>query len=191
MMCARDSLTSSGTAVALIVVALATSDRFACGLAMYAPAELDSFIAEGDPLARTAWRKLIGDNTTEEGRALLKKVSPFYYAVSFARPVLIVQGGKDQIVHQNQADRFVAELQKYKKPVTYLLYPNEPHDFRQPDSWESFFAIAEAFFHDHLGGRSEPIGNDLRGARLDVRAGSEYIPGLSQAMKQKPSSGLK
>jgi len=173
------------------LAALATSDRFACGLAMYAPTELDSFIAEGEPIARTAWRKLIGDNTTEDGRALLKKVSPFYHAESFAKPVLIAQGGKDQIVHQNQADRFVAELQKYKKPVTYLLYPDEPHDFRQPETWASLFAIAETFFHAHLGGRYEPIGNDLRGSSLDVRAGSELIPGLSQAMNQKPSSGLK
>ena len=171
--------------------ALATSDRFACGLAMYAPAELDSFIAETSPGPQAYLRKMIGDNTTAEGRALLKKISPFSYAESFAKPVLIAQGGKDQIVHQNQADRFVAELQKYKKPVTYLLYPDEPHDFVRDENWVSLFAIAERFFHDHLGGRYEPIGNDLHGSSLDVRAGSDLITGLSQARNQKSSSGLK
>jgi hypothetical protein len=52
----------------------------------------------------------------------------------------------------------------------------------------SLFAVAERFFHDHLGGRCEPIGDDLRGSSLDVRAGGELIPGLLLAMKQKPSS---
>jgi dipeptidyl aminopeptidase/acylaminoacyl peptidase len=171
--------------------ALATSDRFACGLAMYGPTELDSFIAEANPGQQAYWRRLIGDNTTEAGRALLKKVSPFHYAESFAKPVLIAQGGKDEIVPQKQADRFVAELQKYKKPVTYLLYPDEPHDFRRAENWASLFAIAERFFHDHLGGRYEPIGDDLRGSSLEARAGAELIPGLLLALNQKPPSAPK
>lgn len=171
--------------------ALATSDRFACGLAMYAPTELDSFIAETAPFARTYFQKNIGDNTTEAGRALLRKISPFHYAASFAKPVLIAQGGKDQIVPQKQADRFVAEMQRHKKPVTYLLYPDEPHDFVRAENWASLFAIAERFFHEHLGGRYEPIGNDLRGSSLEVRAGAELIPGLLLALNQKPSSAPK
>lgn len=149
--------------------ALATSDRFACGMAMYAPTELDSFIAEADPDAQGFLRRVIGDNTTAEGRAQLKKASPFHYAETFARPALVVQGGKDAIVPQKQADRFVAELQKHKKPVTYLLYPDEPHDFRQPKNWVSLFAVAERFFHEHLGGRYEPIGNDMTGSSIKIR----------------------
>jgi dipeptidyl aminopeptidase/acylaminoacyl peptidase len=171
--------------------ALATTDRFACGLAMYAPTELDSFIAEANPGAKAYWRRLIGDNTTEEGRALLRKISPFHYAASFSKPVLIAQGGKDVIVPQRQPDRFVAELQKNKKPVTYLLYPDEPHDFQQPENWASLFAVAERFFHDHLGGRYEPIGNDLRDSSLEARAGGELIPGLSLALNQKRPSAPK
>lgn len=171
--------------------ALATSDRFACGLSMYGPTELDSFIAEANPSAQTYWRKNIGDNTTEEGRALLRKVSPFHYAASFAKPVLVAQGGKDQIVPQNQPERFVAALQQHKKTVTYLLYPDEPHDFVRAENWASLFAIAERFFHDHLGGRYESIGDDLRDSSLEVRAGGELIPGLLLALNQKPSSAPK
>jgi hypothetical protein len=48
----------------------------------------------------------------------------------------------------------------------------------------SCFAIAERFFHEHLGGRYEPIGDDLRGG-LEVRAGGELIPGLSAAMDRR------
>lgn len=148
--------------------ALATSDRFACGMAMYAPTELESFIAEADPVAQPYWRRLIGDNTTPEGRAQLKKTSPFSYAETFTRPVLVIQGGKDTVVPQRQADRFVAELQKHKKPVAYLLYPDEPHDFRQAQNWVSLFAMAEQFFHEHLGGRFEPIGNAMAGSSINI-----------------------
>jgi dipeptidyl aminopeptidase/acylaminoacyl peptidase len=174
------------------LAALATSDRFACGLAMYGPTELDSFLAEANPGSQAYWRKMIGDNRTEEGRALLRKISPFHYAASFAKPVLVAQGGKDEIVPQNQSDCFVAELQKYKKQVTYLLYPDEPHDLRRPENWRSALAIAERFFHDHLGGRYDPIsGDDLRGSSLEVRAGGELIPGLTLALNQKSSAAPK
>jgi len=153
--------------------ALATSDRFACGMAMYAPTDLNSFIAEADPEVQGFLRRFIGDNTTAEGRAQLQKTSPFYYAETFARPVLIAQGGKDTIVPQKQADRFVAELRKYKKPVTYLLYPDEPHDFQQPQNWVSLFAVAERFFYEHLGGRYEPIGNALTGSSIKILSQNE------------------
>ncbi len=164
--------------------AMATSDRFACGMAMYAPTELDAFIDEGDPFAQMAWRHYIGDNTTEKGRDLLRKRSPIHNVERIAGPVLIAQGGKDEVVRQAQADRFVAAMRQHKKPVTYVLYPDEPHDLRQPESWVSFFAIAEQFFHEHLGGRYEPIGDDLHGG-LEVRAGGELIPGLSAAMDRR------
>ncbi|MBI3409484.1 MAG: S9 family peptidase [Planctomycetes bacterium] len=151
--------------------ALATSDRFACGMSLYGPTELESFIAEAHPIARGPWRKLIGDDTTAEGRAQLKKTSPFHYAEKFAKPVLIAQGAKDVVVPKKQSDRFVAELQKHKKPVTYLLYPDEPHDIQQPRNWISLFAVAERFLHDHLGGRYEPVGNDIEGSSIKVVAG--------------------
>lgn len=172
------------------LAALATSDRFACGLSMYGPTELDSFITEGGPAPQAFWRHYIGDNTTDEGRAALRKQSPFHYVEGFNKPVLIAQGGKDEIVHQGQADRFVEAMQKHRKPVTYLLYPDEPHDLRESENWISLFAIAEQFFQQHLGGQAEPLGADLRG-HLEIRAGSELIPGLSaslskaQADKQK------
>jgi dipeptidyl aminopeptidase/acylaminoacyl peptidase len=163
------------------LAALATSDRFACGLSMYGPTELDAFVAQGSPEARTAWRHYIGDDTTEEGRALLRMRSPFHQVDKINRPVLVAQGGKDEIVPQRQADRFVAAMQKHNKRVTYVLYPDEPHDLRRAESWASLFAIAERFFHEHLGGDFEPIGDDLRGS-LEIRAGRDLIPGLSEAM---------
>jgi dipeptidyl aminopeptidase/acylaminoacyl peptidase len=165
------------------LAALTTSDRFACGMSLYGPSDLDLLIAEGNPSAQTVWRQLIGDNTTEEGRALLRNRSPIHHVERITKPVLIAQGGKDEIVRQGHADRFTAAMQKHNKPVTYVLYPDEPHDLRRSENWVSLFAIAERFFHEHLGGRYEPVGDDLHGS-LEVRAGRELIPGLSDAVNQ-------
>ncbi|MBX7219301.1 MAG: alpha/beta fold hydrolase [Blastocatellia bacterium] len=169
------------------LAALATSDRFACGLVMYAPTELDSFINETIPDVQPFLRQRIGDNTTDKGRAALRNQSPIHSVAGFNKPVLIAQGGKDEIVHQGQADRFVEAMQKHRKPVTYILYPEEPHDLRESENWISLFAVAEQFFQQHLGGRAEPLGADLRG-HLEVRAGSELIPGLSVSLSKAQSA---
>jgi dipeptidyl aminopeptidase/acylaminoacyl peptidase len=172
-------------AYATLAALTQTPERFACGMAMYGPTELDSFIDEGSAGAQTAWRHYIGDNTTEKGRALLRERSPIRHVERISKPLLIAQGGKDEIVRQGQADRFVEAMRKSRKPVTYVLYPDEPHDLRLPESWASLFAIAERFFHEHLGGRFEPIGDDLEGG-FEVRAGAELIPGLAAAMGRRP-----
>ncbi|HJT79165.1 MAG TPA: prolyl oligopeptidase family serine peptidase [Gemmataceae bacterium] len=164
-----------------------TPDRFACGMAMYGPTDLESFIRAGTPFSQKVWKHYIGDVATEEGRKLLRDRSPLEHVGKITRPVLLVQGGKDEIVPQDQADRFAAAMAKHKKPVTYLLYPDEPHDLRRPENWASCFAVAESFFHEHLGGRHEPISDDLKGSSVEVRVGVERVPGLSEAIaRRKP-----
>jgi hypothetical protein len=66
--------------------------------------------------------------------------------------------------------------------VTYALYPDEGHGFARPENRLSFNAIAETFLARYLGGRSQPIGDDLGGSRLIVPVGAEEIPGLTAAL---------
>ena len=63
-------------------------------------------------------------------------------------------------------------------PVAYVLYPEEGHGFAVPENSLSFNAIAETFLAAHLGGRSEPVGEDFAGAEFEVRAGAAQVPGL-------------
>jgi hypothetical protein len=42
--------------------------------------------------------------------------------------------------------------------------------------------VAEAFLAEHLDGRFESVGNDFRGASLEVPAGKDGVPGLSAAL---------
>jgi hypothetical protein len=39
-------------------------------------------------------------------------------------------------------------------------------------------AVAEAFLAKHLGGRYQPIGEDLTGATIKIETGGELAPGL-------------
>jgi hypothetical protein len=50
------------------------------------------------------------------------------------------------------------------------------------------FAVAERFFHEHLGGRYEPFGNDFRASSAQVLEGEPLIPDLALALKSKEGS---
>jgi hypothetical protein len=70
-------------------------------------------------------------------------------------------------------------------PVTYVLYADEGHGFARPENRLSFYAIAEAFLAQHLGGRYEPVGGDFKGANFTVRAGASQVPGLAKALGER------
>jgi dipeptidyl aminopeptidase/acylaminoacyl peptidase len=165
-----------------------TPDAFACGLAMYAPTELLRMMETRTGAFRNFWRRQVGDDSTAEGRALLKARSPVYFTDRITRPLLITHGGRDANVSHQYADDLVTAMKRNKKPVTYLLYPDEGHDYASPESWISFFAVAERFFHEHLGGRYEPIGDDLNASNFQVIEGGNLIPDLAGSVKAKAKS---
>jgi hypothetical protein len=70
--------------------------------------------------------------------------------------------------------------------VTYVLFPDEGHGFARPENSLAFFAVAEAFLAEHLGGRYEPIGNDFNGSTITVPEGEAGVPGLKEALAQQP-----
>jgi dipeptidyl aminopeptidase/acylaminoacyl peptidase len=153
-----------------------TPTQFACGVALYAPTDLEAMLRDfGEPTH--AWNRT-GDLSTAAGRQKLHDQSPLFAVNAIARPLLLTQGGKDTIVHPYQADRFAEAMKAAGKPLTYLFYPDEPHDYNRPENWASFWAVAERFLHEHLGGRYEPPGHDLEHTSLEIRLGRELIPGL-------------
>ncbi|MCC6951990.1 MAG: hypothetical protein IT433_11170 [Phycisphaerales bacterium] len=58
------------------------------------------------------------------------------------------------------------------------------HAFARPENSMAFNAVVEAFLSPHLGGRAEPIGDDLTKSTADVRAGAGGAPGLAEAVKK-------
>ncbi len=162
-----------------------TPELFACGVDLVGPSNLVTLLESVPPY----WKPMlemfttrVGDFRTEEGRALLKAYSPLTYADRICRPLLIGQGANDPRVKQAESDQIVQAMQANGIPVTYLLYPDEGHGFARPENHISFNAVAESFLARCLGGRAEPIGDDFRGASLQVLAGAEEAPGLAEAM---------
>ncbi|MDD1753912.1 MAG: prolyl oligopeptidase family serine peptidase [Methanotrichaceae archaeon] len=102
-----------------------------------------------------------------------------------ARPLLIGQGANDPRVKQNESDQIVKAMQAKKLLVTYVLYADEGHGFARPENRLSFYAIAEAFLAEHMGGRYEPIGKDFEGANFTVPVGADDVPGLDDALKER------
>ena len=165
-----------------------TPDVFACGLAMYHPTDLQTLMETRTGAFRQFWRRQVGDETTATGRAMLRERSPLYFVERITRPLLITHGAKDTNVPRKYSDDFVAEMKKHNKPVTYLLYPDEGHDYSRKEDWISLFAVAERFFHEHLGGRYEPIGDDLIASNVEVLEGKDLIPDLATAIQTKTRS---
>jgi dipeptidyl aminopeptidase/acylaminoacyl peptidase len=168
-----------------------TPELFACGIDLVGVANLITWINSVPPYWKPALDLLInrvGDPNSEEGLALLKKHSPLTYVDRICRPLLIGQGANDPRVRQAESDQIADSMTSRGIPVTYVLYPDEGHGFARPQNNLSFNAIAEAFLAKCLGGRCEPIGDDFQNSSLQVIAGAEGIPGLSDALALKASS---
>ncbi len=152
----------------------AAPDLFSCGVSMYGIADLYEFcklpFADND-----LWRTRVGDHNTEEGAALLRAHSPTTHINSYRSPLLLTTGSKDERVPQSQSDQFAQALDEAGKKVVYFYYPDEVHDYRQPESWISFWAIAEDFLQKNVGGRKEPRKDDIEKGNFITVYGAGYI----------------
>lgn len=163
-----------------------TPETFACGVDLVGPSNLvtliESFPPYWAPQLEGQWYPRMGDPRTPEGRAAMMERSPITRVNDIRRPLLIAQGANDPRVNKRESDQIVAAMQERNIPVTYLLYPDEGHGFARPENNTSYHAVAEAFLSGCLGGRFEPIGNDLSGSSMQVVTGAEHVPGLAQAL---------
>jgi dipeptidyl aminopeptidase/acylaminoacyl peptidase len=165
-----------------------TPTEFACGVDIVGPSNLVTLLSTVPPYwgpIRTMFATRVGDETTEEGRALLTERSPLTYADRIQRPLLIGQGANDPRVKQAESDQIVEAMQAKNIPVTYVLYPDEGHGFARPENNLSFNAAAEEFLASCLGGRVEPVGDDLAGSSITVPAGGDLLPGLQSALEAR------
>ncbi|PVM84469.1 S9 family peptidase [Caulobacter radicis] len=136
-------------------------ERFACGVDIVGPSNLETLAASIPPYwesAKSQLFRMIGNADTEEGRMLMKARSPVHKAGKIRRPLLIGQGANDPRVKQAESDQMVAAMKANGVPVTYVLFPDEGHGFQRPANNIQFNALTEAFLEKYLGGRREPVG---------------------------------
>lgn len=162
-----------------------TPDVFACGVDIVGPSNIQTLI-ESIP---EYWKPMVaqfhnrvGNPTTEEGQAFLWSRSPLSRVDRITRPLLIGQGANDPRVKQAESDQIVGAMQEHGIPVTYVLFPDEGHGFARPENSMAFWGIMEAFLASHLGGRVEPLGDQVKDSTAQVPAGADQIPGLSESL---------
>ncbi|HEV7281395.1 MAG TPA: S9 family peptidase [Pirellulaceae bacterium] len=164
-----------------------TPTAFACGVDIVGPSSLVTLLENPPPYwapFMPVMKRRVGDWTTDEGREFLLSRSPLTLVAKIERPLLIGQGAQDPRVKQAEADQIVAAMVENDIPVTYVLFPKEGHGFAKPENRFAFYAIAEAFLAEHLGGRFQPIGDAFAGAEFEIPEGEDGVPGLAEALTE-------
>jgi len=163
-----------------------TPDKFACGVDIVGPSNLETLLKTIPPY----WEPLVkqfhtrmGNPNTPEGLAMLKVASPLYKADKIVKPLLIGQGANDPRVAQAESDQIVAAMKSAGIPVTYVLYPDEGHGFARPENNIAFYAVAENFLAACIGGRAEPVGDALKPSSAQIVEGAEHVNGLEAALE--------
>lgn len=162
-----------------------TPEVFACGVDIVGPSNLETLLETippyWEPMVKI-FHERMGDPSTPEGLEMLKAASPLYKADQITKPLLIAQGANDPRVKQAESDQIVGAMKSAGIPVTYVLYPDEGHGFAKPTNNMAFYAIAENFLSECLGGRAEPIGDALAPSTAEIVEGAEHVTGLQDAI---------
>jgi len=149
-----------------------TPEEFACGVDIVGPSNLVTLLKNVPPywmpMMPMMEHRVGALPGSEEGRRYLMERSPITRADRIVRPLLIGQGANDPRVTQAEADQIVGAMREKDLPVTYLLYPDEGHGFQRPENRLSFFAVAEQFLAEHIGGSCQPPGDSFRGSSVEV-----------------------
>jgi dipeptidyl aminopeptidase/acylaminoacyl peptidase len=100
----------------------------------------------------------IGDPREDE--EFLKSLSPLFKADQIKIPMLIAQGANDVRVPKAQAEQIVAAMKENGVDYEYILFEDEGHMLMRAENRLKFYAAAEKFLAEHLGGRYEPAAGD-------------------------------
>lgn len=133
-----------------------TPEEFVCGVDIVGPSNLLTLLQTIPPY----WEPMVAQFYKRMGRPdeteFLQARSPLFSAHRITKPLLIAQGANDPRVKQAESDQIVEAMRQSSLPVEYLVFPDEGHGFARPENNRKFYAAAEAFLAQYLGGRAEP-----------------------------------
>ena len=141
---------------AALVGATFTPDLFCCAVDASGISNLVTWIETVPPYWSTLLATLhqrVGNPETE--REFLKSRSPLFKVDQIKIPLLIAQGANDPRVKQAEAEQIVQAMKEKGIEYEYMLFPDEGHGFARPENRLKFYAAAEKFLAQHLGGRFE------------------------------------
>jgi len=141
---------------AALVGATFTPGVFRCAVDLVGPSNLATLIESIPPY----WAPMIATFHTRVGNPeteaeFLWSRSPLSMVENVSIPLLIAQGANDPRVKQAESEQIVAALREKGVAHEYLLFEDEGHGFAKPENRLRFYAHAERFLAEHLGGRCE------------------------------------
>jgi len=139
-----------------LVGATFTPGVFCCAVDIVGPSSLITLIQTIPPYWRpmiSLFHQRVGNPEKEE--EFLKSRSPLFKVDQIRIPLLIGQGANDPRVKQAESEQIVEAMKSRGIPYEYMLFPDEGHGFAKPENRLKFYAAAEKFLAEHLGGRYE------------------------------------
>lgn len=136
-----------------------TPDVFVAGVDLVGISNVQTWLETLPPYwapLRPMFVHRVGNPDTEA--EFLKTRSPVSFVERITAPLLIGQGANDPRVVLAESDQMVEAMRKAGKTVEYIVYPDEGHGLVRPENRLHFYAKAEEFLAEHLGGRFEPAG---------------------------------
>jgi dipeptidyl aminopeptidase/acylaminoacyl peptidase len=144
-------------------------DLWACGVDIVGPSHVGTLLKTIPPY----WAPILKMFETRVGAldepAWLDAISPLTHVQYIKKPLLIGQGANDPRVKVAESNQIVEAMNSRTLPVTYIVFPDEGHGFRNPDNNMAFNAVTEAFLAKHIGGRVEPVGTSIADSSAQVR----------------------
>lgn len=166
---------------AALMSACQFSERYKCIIDIFGPTDLLSLLRSIPPQWQSQWqlfRRRVGDPDSVEGRELLATHSPVNHVDQLSCPVLMAHGDRDPRIKKAIPDRFAELLRVKDVPLTYVSFPDEGHDIRNPVNRNAFCAVAEVFLAKYLGGHAQAIGNALDGSSMRIEMLTDKLEGL-------------
>ncbi|MGH9660304.1 MAG: S9 family peptidase [Bryobacteraceae bacterium] len=133
-----------------------TPDEFVCGVDIVGPSNIVTLLKTIPPYWApmiAMFERRVGSLTKDED--FLRSRSPLFKADRIKAPLLIGQGANDPRVKQAESDQIVQAMRENKKPVVYIVFPDEGHGFVRPENSLRFWAATEEFLAKYMGGRHE------------------------------------
>ncbi len=144
-------------------------ELWACGVDIVGPSHVGTLLKTIPPYWAPAIKMFESRVGSLNEPAYLDAISPLTHVQYISKPLLIGQGANDPRVKVSESDQIVEAMNAANLPVTYVVFPDEGHGFRNPENDMAFNAVTEAFLAKHLGGRMEPMGDAVDQSTAQVR----------------------
>jgi dipeptidyl aminopeptidase/acylaminoacyl peptidase len=146
---------------------------FRCAVALSGPSSLltlfESVPRYWKPMLEV-FQERLGNPEDPKERELLRRASPLFEARKIKVPLLLGQGAKDTRAKPAETEQLVGAVEKSHGRAVYVVYPDEGHGLARAENRLDFYARAEAFLAELLGGRAELLeGAKLKGSTAVVK----------------------